>query len=178
MNMTVPLWVLTGSVSSVIAPAILLTARHLRRLRLFDRFALPVRVIGPVFVAIHAAVTISLLDHLAPWLWALVHLVLLVGAIEYWLPVLGSKRRVTGLSRWLYFVFTSPLLDWAALAIVLLGHPAGGIAMILAMLPVNLTALWLLWQWMQQEEGAEVTELSYPHAVPPGFDVTTWSDHR
>lgn len=151
MKTSVWLWLFTGAVTSVLAPALLVAAN---RWRLVDRATVPSGLVAPLFVLLHGAVTASLLLRPPPAAWTLLHLALLAGATAYWLPVLGRRRRLDDIGRFLYLFLSSPFLDLAGVAIVALGQAPGGVAMISAMLPVNLAAVGFLWRYLKREEQA------------------------
>lgn len=147
----VGLWVVTGLVPSVIAPLLLLAVRG--RLHVAPR-RWPVGVVAAAFVLLHTGVTLSLLRPMSPVTWAGLHVLLLLGAVAYWLPVLSRPPRLVGVGPFVYLALSSPFLDFAGVAVVVLGSPAGGVAMILAMLPINTAAVVCLWRSMVNEERA------------------------
>ncbi|MFR0357341.1 hypothetical protein [Streptomyces sediminimaris] len=114
--------------------------------------SLPAAVALPLFVALHA--TVVLTEPLVPSGVArvAVEVVLLSGAALYWLPVLGTRHRLSDPSRSVYLYVSMPLLDLPAVVMVALGHTAGGLAMVVAMLPIGLAALGITWRWITQEE--------------------------
>jgi cytochrome c oxidase assembly factor CtaG len=77
---------------------------------------------------------------------------LLAGAIVYWLPIIGARRRLSGPGRSVYLSLSQPPLDLPGAVIVTLGETAGGIAMIVAMPPVGLAAIAVTWRWVTAEE--------------------------
>lgn len=145
-----------GLLVSVVAPG--LTCAVLRLAPRTDRWALPALVALPAFVILHAAVTLRAVA--VPWLPEAVAVpVLFVGAVLFWAPVLGVRRRVPDGARTIYLYAAMPLLDLPAVWLVATGDRVGGIAMIVAMLPVGLAAAGLTWRWVQAEErrATEVT---------------------
>ncbi|GAA2922920.1 hypothetical protein [Streptomyces mexicanus] len=65
--------------------------------------------------------------------------VLPVAAVLFWIPVLAPTRhRLDDAGRCLYLFLAAPLLDLPAVAVIAVGRPAEGIAMIVGMLPVGL----------------------------------------
>jgi hypothetical protein len=142
-------WVLTGAVTAVVAPGLLLLTRG--RLP-WHRMAVPAAVSAPGFVVLHAGITAALVLRPSLEVWLLLHALLLAGSIVYWLPILGDARRLSGAGRCLYLFLSSPLLDFAALGVIVLGDPSGGLAMIVAMLPINAAAVGATWQWIVGEE--------------------------
>jgi cytochrome c oxidase assembly factor CtaG len=105
------------------------------------------------FVVLHAAMTFGLLrplDTAAP-------IVLLLGALVFWAPVLGS-RRLPPAHRIVYLFAAMPSLDLPGVWLVARGDGPGGIAMILGMLPIGLLAVVQLWRWATAEERRAVAE--------------------
>lgn len=144
-------WVVTGAVTSVIAPGLLLV---LRGWGPWKRMGVSEAVAAPGFVVWHALITAALVLRPTLGLWLVLHVLLLAGSVVYWLPVLGRTRRLGGAGRCLYLFLSSPFLDFAAVGVIVLGDPAGGLAMIVAMLPVNAAAVAVTWQWIVTEERA------------------------
>ena len=145
-----------GLLVSVVAPG--LACALLRVAPRTDRWALPAVVALPAFVVLHAAVTLRAVT--VPWLPEAVSMpVLIVGAVLFWAPVLGVRRRLPDAGRTLYLYAAMPLLDLPAVWLVATGDRGGGIAMIVAMLPVGLGAAALTWRWVRAEErrASEVT---------------------
>lgn len=150
-------WAVTGAVTGVAAPTLLLAARRQGVGRVPE---LPGALCGPAFVLLHGAITLSLTGGLGVASWAVLHAILLLGAALYWRPVLGPGRRLDGAERFLYLFLTSPLLDLAGVAVVALGHPDEGLAMIVGMLPLNVGSVIVTWQWITEEESLVVGEES------------------
>ncbi|MFF9408090.1 hypothetical protein ACF1B0_21575 [Streptomyces anandii] len=116
------------------------------------RLSLPAAVALPLFVVLHAAVVLTepLVESGAVRL--AVEAVLLYAAALYWLPVLGTRHRLSDPARSVYLYLSMPLLDLPAVVMVARGHTAGGLAMVAAMLPIGLAALHITWRWVTQEE--------------------------
>ena len=144
-----------GALTSVVAPALILgTGRVLPSWR-WDRLAVPAYVVLPVFLVAHAAGTILLgqVDLTAPVAFTL-HAVLLLGAVLFWLPVLGTRHRLTDPARTAYLFLAAPSLDLGAVWVIASGDSRGGLAMIVAMLPIGLAAVMSTWRWIVREERA------------------------
>jgi hypothetical protein len=141
-----------GLLVSVVAPAL---AAVVARVPALDRWAPPALVALPGFALLHAAVTIGVE---APGSTAgagvvgLAHAVLLAGAVAFWAPVLGVRRRLPDAGRMAYLFLAGPVLDLAGVWLVATGDAAGGLAMIVAMLPIGVAALVLTWRWVTDEE--------------------------
>lgn len=140
-----------GAVVSVVAPALVLGGRRLGVP--LDRVSLPALVALPLFLAVHSVITMTMPFHE----WSLparlaLHVVLLVSAILFWLPVLGQRHRLSDPARMVYLYLAMPVMDLAGVYVVLRGDAAGGLAMIVAMLPVGLAAVAVTWRWMLAEE--------------------------
>jgi cytochrome c oxidase assembly factor CtaG len=142
-------WVVSGAVVGVVAPGVLLGTR--RRIR-WDALALPAVPSLVGFVLLHALITFALTRHPPAGTWVALHVPLLVGAIVYWLPVFGTRRRLPDALRVLYLFLSAPPLDLSGVMVVILGDPSGGVAMIVGMLPAGLVAVAVTWQWINQEE--------------------------
>lgn len=142
-------WVVSGAVVSVVAPAMLLGTRRWIR---WDALALPAVPALVGFVLLHAAVTFALTRHPPAGVWLALHVPLLVGAVVYWLPVLGTRRRLPDALRVLYLFLSAPPLDLSGVLVVILGDSAGGVGMIVGMLPAGLAAVAVTWQWISTED--------------------------
>lgn len=113
---------------------------------------LPAGIALPGFVLLHGGITYLLTRHPTPAGWLLLHVPLLVGAVVYWLPVLGTARRLADPLRVLYLFLSAPALDLAGVMVVILGDGAGGLAMIAGMLPAGGIAVLVTWQWITRED--------------------------
>lgn len=139
-----------GLLTSVAAPALVRWAR--RPLRL-DAFALPGTVALPLFVALHAAVVLAMAAGDVPDAWHVpMHVVLLAGAIVFWLPIFGARRRLSDAGRMVYLFVAMPALDLPALAVIAGGDSPGGLAMIVAMMPIGVIAVAITLRWLFAEE--------------------------
>ncbi|MFJ7150298.1 hypothetical protein ACIQVT_19160 [Streptomyces sp. NPDC100445] len=118
----------------------------------WGRISLPAAVALPLFVVLHAAAVLT--EPFVPSALArgIVEAFLLYAALLYWLPVLGTRHRLSDPARCMYLYLSMPLLDLPAVAMVAMGHTAGGLAMVAAMLPIGLAALGITWRWINQEE--------------------------
>ena len=101
---------------------------------------------GPAHVA-HMAAMGLLVAGAAPGL-----LRALVGAVTFWTPVFGVHRRLSDGARTLYLYLAMPMLDLAGVLMVAAGDAAGGLAMIVGMLPMAATTVALTWRWITAED--------------------------
>lgn len=142
-----------GAVTSMLAPGLVLLSHHTERVWDWDRLALPAAAALPLFVAGHATITITLANVDLPDVSAMcLHVLLLLGAIVYWLPVLGRRHRLSDPARSAYLFLSAPVLDLAGVWLVAQGDSPGGLAMIVAMLPIGLMAVVVTWRWISREE--------------------------
>jgi cytochrome c oxidase assembly factor CtaG len=140
-----------GLLVSVLAPALLVLLR--RAFPQLDRATVPAAVALPGFVTLHAAVTVYAgRGMVPPLLDTAAHLVLLVGAMLFWAPILGIRRRLPDAGRMLYLYVALPLLDLAGVWLVAAGDNAGGLSMIVGMLPMGAAAVVITWNWISREE--------------------------
>jgi cytochrome c oxidase assembly factor CtaG len=79
------------------------------------------------------------------------HLGLLIVSLWFWLPVIGP-RPLTEAAQCVYLFLAMPTMDLAGVYVVLHGDAGGGLAMIVAMLPVGVVAVVRTWQWIVREE--------------------------
>ncbi|HEX3707844.1 MAG TPA: hypothetical protein VHV76_14555 [Mycobacteriales bacterium] len=153
-----------GLDTSVIAPAIILLSRSWGLWRLL---AWPAAIALPVFLVGHAALTIWMTLSM-PMLPADLgfQVALITVSLIFWLPVLGRHRALSFAGRGIYLFLAMPTMDLAGVFVVLHGDSAGGLAMIVAMLPVGVTALLLTWQWMLEEsamaDAADLRAVRFP----------------
>jgi cytochrome c oxidase assembly factor CtaG len=140
--------------TSVVAPVIILLTR---RRWSWQALTAPAIVILPVFVLVHGALTVwmDVADRSAG-LDLILHGFLLALAVLFWLPVLGPASRLSIPARCVYLFLSAPALDLAGVIVVARGDSAGGLAMIVAMLPIGFAAVGLTWKWMRDEERAAV----------------------
>jgi len=130
-------------------PALLLaTPEH----GLWSRLSQPWTVALPLFVTLHAVVTLMSPTVSSLWFRVLLEAALLCGAAVYWLPVLGSRHRLDEPARAVYLYVSMPLLDLPAVVMVALGHVVGGLAMVVSMLPIGVAAWAITWRWISEEE--------------------------
>lgn len=141
--------VLMGLLVSVIAPLLLLAL--VRIAPRAERWTVPAVVVLPAFVVLHFAVTAWSGRHFSP-LTAVVQLVLLLSAVLFWAPVLGSRHRLPDAGRTVYLYTAMPLLDLAGVWRVIVGDSAGGLSMIVGMLPMGFAAVVVTWRWINREE--------------------------
>jgi cytochrome c oxidase assembly factor CtaG len=134
-----------GALVSLLAPLVVLLTRH--------RVAWsPGWAALPGFAALHSVVMVWMDVREPPlFLHLALDTVLVAGAALFWLPVLGT-RRLDDLTRAVYLFLAAPALDLSGVVIVARGNAAGGLAMIVAMLPIGLTAVVLTWRVMVAEE--------------------------
>jgi cytochrome c oxidase assembly factor CtaG len=153
--------VVMGLLTSVVAPLLVLTGRRRHRpAPAAPRAGRAVAVLGG-FTILHAGVVLlTAAPTTGTTTHVLAHAAVLAGAVVFWLPVLGHGRtRLPAAGRTVYLFLACPLLDLAALALVVRGDEAAGVAMIVAMLPVALAAVVLTWRWIAGEErAARVTD--------------------
>lgn len=144
---------LAGLATSGLAPALLLITGRGRSGWDWDRLALPAVLTLPLFAVLHAATMILMAGQDLPAPVELpLHALLLLGAIVFWLPVLGTRRRLPDPGRTVYLFLAAPTLDLAGVWIIARGDTAGGLAMIVAMLPIGLAAIGVTWRWIVREE--------------------------
>ncbi|MEU2223468.1 hypothetical protein [Streptomyces sp. NPDC018347] len=136
---------------SVVVPAVV---RLLRRSPLWERVSVPAAVALPVTVLVHAWTVLGRLPDPqppgGPWV---TEPALLAAAVLFWVPVAARTRhRLDGPGRCLYLFLAAPLLDLPAVGAVAAGHTAAGLAMVVGMLPVGVTAAASTWSWVNREE--------------------------
>jgi cytochrome c oxidase assembly factor CtaG len=142
-----------GLLTSVLAPLVTVAGRRSAVLR---TLTWPAWIALPGFLALHAAITVLMGVHEPrPPMHAALDALLLAGAVIFWLPVLGQPgRRLDDLGRCVYLFLAAPSLDLPAVVLVARGDSVGGLAMIVAMLPIGLAAVALIWRVMTAEEAA------------------------
>lgn len=140
-----------GLLTSAVAPLLVLAGRRPDSAVVGRHPALAVPIlIG--FTVLHTAVVLAMPDG---GVAAVVtsHALLLAGGVAFWLPVFGrGTTRLPEAGRSVYLFLACPVLDTAALALIVRGQEAGGIAMIVGMLPIPLAAVVLTWRWIAGEE--------------------------
>lgn len=139
-----------GLLVSVVAPAVVLGL--LRAAPSLDRATVPAAVAFPAFAVLHAVVTMYTHGPVPPVADVVAHVALLVGAVLFWAPVLGVRRRLPDGVRAVYLYAAMPVLDLAGVWVVAVGDNAGGLAMIVGMLPMALAAVVITWRWISAEE--------------------------
>lgn len=143
----------SGFTVAVLVPAVVAATRRSPFWRLV---ALPAGVALPLFVVVHAVASLG--GFVAP-LGAVgrgvLEAVLLCAAFVFWLPVLGTSRRLGEAGRCVYLFLAAPLLDLPAVGMIAAGHGAGGLAMIVSMLPMGVLAMGVTWRWVVDEERAQ-----------------------
>lgn len=137
-----------GVLTSVVAPGVVLLTRDRIGWRALTP---PAWLILPIFVLLHGVVTVSMVVRSWPVVDDMaMHSLLFAGAICFWLPIL--TERISAAGRCLYLFIAAPSLDLAAVYAVVLGDASGGLAMIVAMLPIGLAAVGITWRWISEEE--------------------------
>lgn len=155
-----------GAFTSVVAPLVVLA---LRRRITWGPLSWPAYAALPAFVLVHGAITLGM--HAAeppPLLHLLLHAILLLGGVIFWLPVLAGRHRLDPAGRVVYLFVGAPALDLAGVIVVATGDPAGGLAMIVAMLPIGLVAMTIAWRWAVDDE-RRVRENVPPPLAPGGY---------
>ncbi|MFD2420692.1 hypothetical protein [Amycolatopsis pigmentata] len=139
-----------GLLTSVVAPGIVMAGRRFVPWRRVP--AQPVLVL-PLFLALHAAITIAMgvAEFAVPADLAL-HGLLLVAAMWFWLPVLQPRPGAPDAARTVYLFLAGPSLDLAAVYLIIRGNEPGGLAMIVGMLPLGIAAVAVTWRWMARED--------------------------
>lgn len=139
-----------GLDTSIVAPVLILISRTWRGWRLF---AWPAPFALCAFVTAHAALTVWMAVTMPALAADLVlHLALVFVSFVFWLPVIGPHRPLADAGRCVYLFLAMPAMDLAGVYVVLHGDSAGGLSMIVAMLPVGITAVVLTWRWLLAEE--------------------------
>ncbi|MER6091000.1 hypothetical protein [Streptomyces bluensis] len=149
----------TGLAVSVLVPGLV---HATRRSALWRRLALPWGICFPGFVLLHGA---AVLTHIRPAavpapVWAEVAVV--GAAVWFWLPVLGVRHRLTDPGRCAYLFLAGPVLDLPAVLLIATGDSAGGLVMIVAMLPIGLLATVVTWRWITAEERQARARAAHP----------------
>ncbi len=141
-----------GLLVSVAPPAFIVLTRT--RLR-YPGLNWPAPAAMLCFVILHAATVMGMSKWEPPLLvHVLLHLVLFTGALVFWLPVLGYRRRLSDPMRCMYLFLACPVLDLPAVWVVGWVQASAGLAMIIAMLPLGAVAVGLTWRWITEEEKA------------------------
>ncbi|MEV6793285.1 hypothetical protein AB0M87_15070 [Streptomyces sp. NPDC051320] len=137
-------------VIAVLVPAVILITRPSR---FWQRVTLPPAAALPLFLLLHAAVTLGSCRYPpGPLLHRALDAVLIAGSFLFWLPVLGIRHRLSDPGRCMYLFLAAPLLDMPAVGMIALGDTFGGLTMIVAMLPIGIAAMVVTWRWVIDEE--------------------------
>ncbi|MHC3474870.1 hypothetical protein ACYF6T_40140 [Streptomyces sp. 7R007] len=140
----------SGLLVSVAVPAVLLATRERG---VWGQVSLPWVVALPLFAVLHAGVTLAgPLVASRLYLRLVLEAVLLCGAAVFWLPVVGTRHRLSDPARSVYLYLAMPVLDLPVVVMIARGHVVGGLAMIVTMLPIGLAALAITWRWINAEE--------------------------
>lgn len=159
-----------GLFTSVVAPVLVLA---LRRRTTWGPLSWPAYTALPMFVLLHGAITLWMHAHEPPPLiHLLLHGLLLLGGVVFWLPVLAGRHRLDPAGRTVYLFLGAPALDLAGVIVVATGDSVGGLTMIVAMLPIGLVAVALAWRWIVDDERAarRLDETLPPAQDPAGTD--------
>jgi hypothetical protein len=142
-----------GLLTSVLAPAVTV---GIRARPWAARATLPAWLTLPAFVLLHGAITIVMGVHEpSPPAHLALDALLLAAAVAFWLPVLGPpERRLDDLGGCVYLFLAAPALDLPAVILIARGESVGGLAMIVAMLPIGVAAVALTWRLLVTEEAA------------------------
>ncbi|HEY1486156.1 MAG TPA: hypothetical protein VGF84_08620 [Micromonosporaceae bacterium] len=162
---------LMGMDTSIIAPLIVLAARSWPGWR---RLVIPAALTLPLFLLAHAAITVWMVQAMpGPGSDLGFQAGLIVVSVWFWLPVFGPARRLSDAGRTAYLFLAMPTMDLAGVYVIVRGDAAGGLAMIVAMLPIGLLAVALTWHWILTEAAAETAVtgvatddlFTYPHRL-------------
>lgn len=137
-----------GVLTSVVAPLV-----AARRWRWLDALTPPAVSVFLGFLLLHAVIVLAMAYGLVPAVGNIpVHALLLAASVLFWLPVLGARRRLSDPARTVYLFLAMPPLDLPAVWVIARGDAPGGLAMIVAMMPVGLVAIAVTVRWMRREE--------------------------
>jgi cytochrome c oxidase assembly factor CtaG len=151
-----------GLITSVLAPLLVLAGHRLRPAARVPSRAHPWRAAGILtgFAVVHAVTVLAVGPGTDPGVGLALHAAVLGGAVVFWLPVLGrGTTRLPEAGRSIYLFLACPVLDTAALALVVRGDEPAGIAMVVGMLPMGLVAIVLTLRWVAAEERVAATPL-------------------
>ncbi|MEU0054152.1 hypothetical protein [Streptomyces sp. NPDC006309] len=148
---SVALMAWSGLTLAAVVPGVM---RLVRRSPLWEWISLPPGVALPLLVLLHTWAVLGGPAGLTPTAGPLVtEPPLLAGAVLFWVPVVARTRhRLSDPGRCLYLFLAAPLLDLPAVGVIATGHSAEGIAMIVGMLPLSVTAAGVTWSWVRREE--------------------------
>jgi hypothetical protein len=154
-----------GLDTSVLAPMIILAFGSWHGWRVLGW---PPVLALPAFLIAHLGVTVWMAVTMPSWFADLVVQALLIGiSFVFWLPVLGRHRSLSDGGRTIYLFLAMPSMDLAGVFVVLHGDSGGGLAMIVAMLPVGVVAVLLTWRWMLAESAAADLDDLLTSGFPP-----------
>lgn len=143
--------VIMGLTMTVLCPALVVLARRRGWLASVQMPAVPT-LVG--FFFLHAFITLAMAAYRAPWAQVVLWVAMVPGGFAFWQPVLGA-RRMGDAARCVYLFTAGPILDLAAVALIVIFHDAvGGLSMMVGMLPLGLAAIATTWRWAQREERA------------------------
>ena len=166
-----------GLLTSVAAPLIAAQPRR-GRWRWMDALTPPATPTFLGFLLLHAVIVLAMAYGLVPGVWNQpAHGLLLAASVLFWLPVLGTRRRISDPARTVYLFLSMPPLDLPAVWVIARGDAPGGLAMIVAMMPVGLTAIVVTVRWMRREEALadQIADGADDHRAPAplhGREVT------
>jgi cytochrome c oxidase assembly factor CtaG len=151
-----------GVTVSVMAPAVVLAVGD-RLPGFLSRLPAPVTLAA--FVVLHDTIMVTG-PYVSPQVHLLFWLAVFAGAMVFWLPVVGPHR-ISDAGRLVYLFVACPALDMSAVAMIgMTGDEAGGLAMILGMLPIGAVELVLFWRWAMREE--RLAEAAPTGGMPAG----------
>lgn len=167
---------LMGLQTSVVAPALILATQRWGGWR---RLTWPPAIALPLFLLAHVALTVWMAMSTPTVVEdAGFQVGLFAVSILFWLPVIGPARSLSDAGRMIYLFLAMPAMDLAGVFVVLHGDASGGLAMIVAMLPVGIAAVALTWRWVATEAALEVSGSARPitsdRAGPPGYRRSSW----
>lgn len=152
-----------GMITSVLAPLLVLAGHRWRpAARVPSPRPHPWRAAGILvgFAVVHAVTVLGVGPGTDPGVGLALHAAVLGGAVVFWLPVLGrGTTRLPEAGRSIYLFLACPVLDTAALALVVRGDEPAGIAMVVGMLPMGLVAIVLTLRWVAAEERVAATPM-------------------
>lgn len=142
----------TGLLTSAVAPLLVIALRDRAGLGVLDHRAV---IALPLFVLLHAFLVLAVEDVMLPIEIQLIGAVaLLVAAMVFWSPVLGRAYRLADDAASVYLFLALPALDLPAVIVIARGSATGGLAMIVAMMPIGIVAVVRTWRWIAAEERA------------------------
>jgi cytochrome c oxidase assembly factor CtaG len=143
------LMIAMGLTMTVVCPLLVLAVRRRGWLRSLGPH--PVWTFAAFFVS-HTSITLAMAYDHATWVQVVLWLAMVPAGFAFYQPVFGA-RPMSDAARCVYLFTSGPCLDLAAVALIFAFHDAvGGIALIVGMLPLGLTAMATTWRWAQREE--------------------------